>query len=82
MRETKTQEQTEILLRSIITTLDDLVNGPGPKKTGMTLLMYPFGEVPDGRMNYVSNSNRKDMICALKEMIAVLEGRALQDGHA
>jgi hypothetical protein len=30
----------------------------------------------EGRMNYISNANREDMVVALKEFIAASEGRA------
>lgn len=36
---------------------------------GFCLLVFPFGD-NDGRMNYISNSERSDMIVALEEFIA------------
>lgn len=48
--------------------------GPG---VGVMVLMFEFGI--GGRMNYMSNAQRKDMIVALKELIATFEGRA-QEG--
>jgi hypothetical protein len=41
---------------------------------GFCLLVFPRN-TPDGRVNYVSNANREDMIVALKEFIARQEGR-------
>lgn len=41
---------------------------------GFALLVFPFGD-SDGRMNYISNSNREDMLVAMKEFIASHEGR-------
>jgi len=55
--------------------LDETFNGKDyktkPRKYGFALLVYKLGE-DDGthRMNYISNSQRKDMIKAMKEFIA------------
>ena len=46
---------------------------------GFTLLVYQH-ESADGRMNYISNTQRADMIVALKELIANFEGRG-PDSH-
>lgn len=43
------------------------------KPRGFTLLVFDLGT--DGRMNYISNANLEDMITAMKEFIAVQEGR-------
>lgn len=42
---------------------------------GVTLMVFDFGG--KGRMNYISNANRVDMLTALKEFIAVHEGRRM-----
>lgn len=44
------------------------------KPYGFALLVFDFG--PDGDMNYISNANRETMITAMKEFIAVHEGRS------
>lgn len=41
------------------------------KPYGFALLIFDFGD--SGRMNYMSNANRTDMIKALKELIRNLE---------
>lgn len=41
------------------------------KKYGFCLLVFDFGET--GRMNYVSNAKREDMIPAIKEFIEKTE---------
>jgi hypothetical protein len=44
------------------------------KGYGFALFIFPFdGE--SGRMNYISNAEREDMLVALKEFIANNEGR-------
>lgn len=56
--------------------IDDILNGgDGPKKTGFVLLLATFGEISEGRVNYISNGQRADMIAMLKEMLARAEGR-------
>lgn len=42
---------------------------------GFCLLVFPLGE-NDGRMNYICNCERKDMLVALKEFVAKNEGRS------
>lgn len=43
---------------------------------GFCLLVFDK-DTTDGRMNYICNCNRADMICAMKELIANFEGRAI-----
>lgn len=54
--------------------LDEMFNGPlkGTKrKWGFALLIFPFGdnEGKEKRMNYIGNSNRAQMLVALKELV-------------
>jgi len=44
------------------------------KKWGFALLVFKFGQGDDHRCNYISNSNREDMIATMKEFIARNEG--------
>lgn len=46
--------------------------GPG---YGFALLMFGLEGDEKGRMNYLSNCNREDMLTAMKEFIARAEGR-------
>ena len=53
------------------------------RKVGFVLLVFPFGEEPEGRCNFISNgSNRKDVVNLFKEMIARFEGQPEMKGHA
>ena len=47
------------------------------KPYGFSLLVFPFAQNDkgNGRMNYISNANREDMLAAMKEFIANAEGR-------
>lgn len=64
-------------MNRVTTLLDRWFNLPGePKQVGFALLVFKFGDVKAGRMNYISNADRADMLSALAEMRAQLEGRA------
>lgn len=54
--------------------LGEMMAGALPKDYGFTLLIFKKGD--EGRMNYISNARREDMLSALKELIANFEGRA------
>lgn len=56
--------------------IDGTFNGEArgeDRKVGFVLLVYNFGD--SSRCNYVSNSNREDVITLMKEFIARNEGR-------
>jgi hypothetical protein len=52
-----------------------------PGDYGFALLVFGLGDKP-GRMNYISNANREDMLTAMKELIARFEGRYEEGGTA
>lgn len=60
--------------------LDKALNGKArPKKVGFVLLTFEFGiEDGSGRVNYISNADRRDMIVAMKEWLARAEGRLVE----
>jgi hypothetical protein len=61
--------------------LDDIFNGtklPGlPRKSEVcfVLLTTRFGDIHGGRVNYISNGERQDVIATLRELLARFEGR-------
>ncbi|HEX2242709.1 MAG TPA: hypothetical protein VHK27_05565 [Gammaproteobacteria bacterium] len=65
-------------MNAIAGALDDMFNGnPAerlgkPRTVGFILLTFKFGE--QGRCNYISNADRKDVITLLKEQLAYFEG--------
>lgn len=80
--EMKYLDQMQALARAI----DEIFNGePLPssaqKKTGFFLMVFPF-EGFDGRANYISNCDRRDVIILLKEMTRRFEGQPEMKGHA
>lgn len=71
------ENQTMAMMQSIARSLDEVLNGPlMPKVHGFALLVFPFDQLDGGMVNYISNGDRKDVITALKQIIARLEGQA------
>lgn len=68
-------------MNAIAKGLDDAFNGDArPKKIGFVLLMAEFGRIDGGRVNYISNGERDDMIAMMKEWLARAEGRYSDQG--
>ncbi len=62
-------------MQFIAEALDDVLNPrPGPKKIGFVLLTAPFGPAENGRVNYVANGERADMISMMRELLARFDG--------
>lgn len=84
------QEEYRAWLKAVAQTIDELLNGDpktrvGEKQHGFIVMMFPFDELGSegkGRVNYISNANREDVLVMLKEQIAHFEGRHLPDGKA
>jgi hypothetical protein len=45
------------------------------KKVAFVLLTAKFGDIKDGRVNYISNGERSDITSMLHELLARWEGR-------
>jgi hypothetical protein len=74
---------TAAFLQTVAGGLDAIFNGDvRPKKHGFVLLVFPFDGPPNARSNYVSNCDRKDIVVALKEIVARFEGQPEQVGRA
>ena len=62
--------------------LDEHFNDPEqPKHTCFVLLIMPFGDT-EGRVNYISNGKRTDIIVMMKEVLARFGGQPEQKGTA
>lgn len=77
------QEKYVQQMNALCSAIDELFNGNDrsiPRKVGFGIVMFDFNpeDRRQDRMNWISNSDRKDMLCALKELVARWEGRALQ----
>jgi len=69
-------------MKTLAHVLDDHFNDPEqPKHTAFVLLVMPFGDA-EGRVNYISNAIRKDIIVMMKEVLARFEGQPEQSGTA
>lgn len=63
-------------MNAIASVLDRVFNGEsGPRGVGFVLLSFNFGEVEAGRINYISNAEREDVVLAMQEFIAQTLGR-------
>lgn len=76
------EEEQRALMNIIATMLDELFNPmplpglpPKPKQVAFVLLTAKFGEVSSGRVNYISNGSRPEIVSMMKELIARFEGR-------
>lgn len=63
------EPEVEQEMQAFANTLDALL----PKEYGFAVLVFRKN-THDGRMNYVSNCKRADMIVAMKELVARFEG--------
>lgn len=80
-------ERTINTMQVLARTVDEFLNGDErgkieDPKIGFALLVFPFGGPEGARTNWVSNGQRKDMLVALKEIVARFEGQADQRGTA
>lgn len=85
------QEDQREMMNFLAETLDQAFNGVGPvlpglpqpaKTVGFVLLTANFGKIEGGRVNYISNGEREDMMAMMRECLARLEGQALTPGRA
>lgn len=77
-------EDQRDLMNRIAAGLDLAFNGeckPAERKVGFVLLSFNFGQMDGGRVNYISNAKRDDVLAALKEFLARAEGRYQPGGQ-
>lgn len=70
------QEQEDAQVVALLPALAEVVNSALPYRWGFILLAFPFGT--GGRMNYVSNADRPDVVRALYEFIEATKGQWLE----
>ena len=72
------QSEARQAMRELAEFIDRAMNGDErPRKFGFILLIAEFGKINDGRVNYISNGNRAEMITMLREYLARVEGRVI-----
>ena len=73
-------------MNSLARGIDRMFNGDAKmeeRETGFVLLVYKFGDVKEGRCNFISNgSDRRHLVTLFKEMIARFEGQPEIKGTA
>lgn len=70
------QAQYREQMNTLAKTLDERLNPPpSARRVGFALFTFEFGKIEDGRVNYISNGAREDMIAAMREWLARAEGR-------
>lgn len=73
------QEEHHALMNALAHGIDETLNGPKAlsvkPKIGFVLLVAEFGKIEGGRVNYISNGNRPDMLAMCREYLARAEGR-------
>ena len=75
------QSQHRGAMNDLAKAIDVHFNGKGrPKRVGFCLLMAEFSKIDGGRVNYISNAERADMIAMVKEWLARAEGRYWEQG--
>lgn len=65
---------------SLAGAIDSVLNANGKRRVAFALLVTEFGMIEDGRVNYISNANRADMIAMMREWLAQAEGAVLAEG--
>lgn len=74
------REKMNQLARSLDTAFNGDKRG-ADRENGFVLLVFPFGADEGARTNYISNANRRDIIVALKEIVARFEGQPEAKGR-
>lgn len=78
------QKQHLEIMNGLAAGIDDVLNGAdlprSERKIGFILLVAEFGRMEGGRVNYVSNGSREDMLTMLREYLARVEGRYAEPG--
>lgn len=72
-----TPEEEDAQVVSRMQTLGRIVKRELPEKWGFIVLAFPFGTA-EGRMNYVSNAERDDVVRAMYEFIEATKGHWAQ----
>jgi hypothetical protein len=58
-------------MNALAEAIDHLLNGDeDPKGLAFCLLVCRFGDIKEGRVNYISNANRPDMLAMMAEYLA------------
>ena len=68
------EEQHRIKMNAIASVLDDAFNPTGTEGVVFTLFIAESGKMEGGRVNYISNGSRSDMISMVREWLGRVMG--------
>lgn len=78
------EPKLHVTMNALASSLDEIFNGknckPEDKKVGFFLTAFNF-DAP-GRFNYISNADKGDVRAMLADILARLEARLSEEGHA
>jgi hypothetical protein len=75
------EDRFRLQMNALAQAISEILNeDPSHPKVGFCLMMFNIGDT--GRCNYISNVNRQDVVCLLKEQLAHFEGQPNIVGHA
>jgi len=74
MSEEPIEKRYTEVMNGVAKALDELFNPSGNSSTGFVLLCYKHGNIEEGRINYISNSQRGDVIEAMESFILQAKG--------
>ena len=74
------QKEHRERMNAVANAIDQGFNPGGSKKVAFVLLTANFGDYEGGRVNYISNGHRADIVSMMKELIARFEGRYADHG--
>jgi hypothetical protein len=62
-------------MNALAAAIDDVLNqGRAEGRVVFTLLVAEAGKIDGGRVNYISNGHREDMVAMLRELLLRFEG--------
>jgi hypothetical protein len=69
-------------MNAVAKALDEMFNDGEQRRVAFVLLTANMGDYEGGRVNYISNGDRADIVSMMKETIARFEGRYAEAGGA
>jgi hypothetical protein len=82
MKEEPIQEEYRAMLQAVAQALDEFFNPDlDNKRVAFALLIAPFEGAQGGRVNYVANADRKDVMKILEELLARWKGMSGHQGR-
>jgi len=76
------QAEHRDMMNAIAKSLDDIFNPGETRKVAFVILTAKMGDYEGGRVNYISNGDRADIVTMMKELIARFEGRYVDQAGA